>query len=79
MSEFEKLKQSLSSTRAAWLVTGAAGFIGSNLLEWTTSPRGARKIWIKSAPLWGRPCGKISDGSKETFATLRFVGEPPKA
>ena len=33
MSAFEKLKQSLSADRATWLVTGVAGFIGSNLLE----------------------------------------------
>jgi UDP-N-acetylglucosamine 4-epimerase len=33
MSEFQKLKQNLSASPAAWLVTGAAGFIGSNLVE----------------------------------------------
>jgi UDP-N-acetylglucosamine/UDP-N-acetylgalactosamine 4-epimerase len=33
MSAFEKLKQSLSAECATWLVTGAAGFIGSNLVE----------------------------------------------
>jgi UDP-N-acetylglucosamine 4-epimerase len=33
MSELQKLKQSLSAARATWLVTGVAGFIGSNLLE----------------------------------------------
>jgi len=33
MSAFEKLKDSLTASPATWLVTGAAGFIGSNLLE----------------------------------------------
>jgi UDP-N-acetylglucosamine/UDP-N-acetylgalactosamine 4-epimerase len=33
MSAFQKLKQNLSAARATWLVTGVAGFIGSNLLE----------------------------------------------
>jgi UDP-N-acetylglucosamine/UDP-N-acetylgalactosamine 4-epimerase len=33
MSAFEKLKGALSASPATWLVTGAAGFIGSNLLE----------------------------------------------
>lgn len=30
---YEKLKEGLSSRRRTWLVTGAAGFIGSNLVE----------------------------------------------
>ncbi len=33
MTEFQKLKERLSAAPATWLVTGAAGFIGSNLLE----------------------------------------------
>ena len=33
MSAFEKLKGNLTASPATWLVTGAAGFIGSNLLE----------------------------------------------
>ncbi|HUD49145.1 MAG TPA: SDR family oxidoreductase [Candidatus Baltobacteraceae bacterium] len=33
MTTFEKLKGSLTASPATWLVTGAAGFIGSNLLE----------------------------------------------
>ncbi len=33
MSDYEKLQQSLSAAPRAWLVTGVAGFIGSNLLE----------------------------------------------
>jgi UDP-N-acetylglucosamine 4-epimerase len=33
MSAFQKLQKSLSAARAHWLVTGVAGFIGSNLLE----------------------------------------------
>ena len=33
MREFEKKIQYLQSNRKSWLVTGAAGFIGSNLLE----------------------------------------------
>jgi UDP-N-acetylglucosamine 4-epimerase len=33
MSAFQKLKENLSSTPASWLVTGAAGFIGSNIVE----------------------------------------------
>jgi UDP-N-acetylglucosamine 4-epimerase len=33
MSKYEELKQSLQAKPAAWLVTGVAGFIGSNLLE----------------------------------------------
>jgi UDP-N-acetylglucosamine 4-epimerase len=33
MTAFEKLKQSLSAESFTWLVTGVAGFIGSNLLE----------------------------------------------
>jgi UDP-N-acetylglucosamine 4-epimerase len=33
ISAFDKLKGKLSSAPATWLVTGAAGFIGSNLLE----------------------------------------------
>lgn len=32
-SAYEKLKQQLASERHTWLVTGVAGFIGSNLLE----------------------------------------------
>ena len=33
MNSYEKLKQELLSTPSIWLVTGVAGFIGSNLLE----------------------------------------------
>jgi UDP-N-acetylglucosamine 4-epimerase len=33
MSQFQKITEKLSAAPAAWLVTGAAGFIGSNLLE----------------------------------------------
>lgn len=33
MSRFEQLKQELTNTSNIWLVTGVAGFIGSNLLE----------------------------------------------
>jgi len=33
MSDFEELKERLSATPATWLVSGAAGFIGSNLVE----------------------------------------------
>jgi UDP-N-acetylglucosamine 4-epimerase len=33
MSKYDKLKQSLQDKTATWLVTGVAGFIGSNLLE----------------------------------------------
>jgi UDP-N-acetylglucosamine 4-epimerase len=33
MSQFQELKENLSAAPATWLVTGAAGFIGSNLLE----------------------------------------------
>jgi UDP-N-acetylglucosamine/UDP-N-acetylgalactosamine 4-epimerase len=33
MSAFEKLQGNLATSPATWLVTGAAGFIGSNLLE----------------------------------------------
>ena len=32
-SDFEQLKRELSHTRHVWLVTGAAGFIGSHLVE----------------------------------------------
>ena len=33
MSEYEKLQKSLLSNKQTWLITGVAGFIGSNLLE----------------------------------------------
>jgi UDP-N-acetylglucosamine/UDP-N-acetyl-alpha-D-glucosaminouronate 4-epimerase len=33
MSAFQELQENLSAAPASWLVTGAAGFIGSNLLE----------------------------------------------
>ena len=33
MNQFSKVKQHLSSNQYIWLVTGVAGFIGSNLLE----------------------------------------------
>lgn len=33
MTAYEKIKQTLSSEPKTWLVTGVAGFIGSNLLE----------------------------------------------
>lgn len=33
MSAYEKLKENLLSNQYVWLVTGAAGFIGSNLVE----------------------------------------------
>src|SRR5437870_3033879 len=33
MSAYEKLQDELRATPHAWLVTGVAGFIGSNLLE----------------------------------------------
>src|SRR5579862_6852963 len=33
MTEFDKLKKSLAAVPATWLVTGAAGFIGSNIAE----------------------------------------------
>jgi UDP-N-acetylglucosamine 4-epimerase len=33
MAAFDQLKQKLTAAPAVWLVTGAAGFIGSNLLE----------------------------------------------
>ncbi|GLX78183.1 UDP-GlkcNAc C4 epimerase WbpP [Thalassotalea insulae] len=33
MSKFEQVKQNLLNTQKTWLITGVAGFIGSNLLE----------------------------------------------
>ena len=33
MTEYQKLQKALPVSRARWLVTGAAGFIGSNILE----------------------------------------------
>ncbi len=33
MNSYDKLKQHLESNQSTWLVTGVAGFIGSNLLE----------------------------------------------
>lgn len=33
LTRFEALKQELASEAYSWLVTGVAGFIGSNLLE----------------------------------------------
>ncbi len=33
MSKYEEIKQSLRSDKRVWLVTGVAGFIGSNILE----------------------------------------------
>lgn len=33
MNAFDKLKEQLGSTSKTWLITGVAGFIGSNLLE----------------------------------------------
>ncbi len=33
MTTYEKLKEELITTQSTWLVTGVAGFIGSNLLE----------------------------------------------
>ena len=33
MTAFQKLKQQLKSKKETWLITGVAGFIGSNLLE----------------------------------------------
>ena len=33
MTPYEKLKTELKSTPRTWLITGVAGFIGSNLLE----------------------------------------------
>jgi len=33
MSKFDKIKTTLPSQRKTWLITGVAGFIGSNLLE----------------------------------------------
>ncbi|MCU7931185.1 MAG: Vi polysaccharide biosynthesis UDP-N-acetylglucosaminuronic acid C-4 epimerase TviC [Candidatus Thiodiazotropha sp. (ex Codakia rugifera)] len=33
MTPYDKLKQTLVSNQSSWLVTGVAGFIGSNLLE----------------------------------------------
>ena len=33
MTKYEKLQEYLKSNQSTWLVTGVAGFIGSNLLE----------------------------------------------
>ncbi|MCP3669432.1 MAG: NAD-dependent epimerase/dehydratase family protein [Gammaproteobacteria bacterium] len=33
MTKFQQLQQHLRSNQYTWLVTGVAGFIGSNLLE----------------------------------------------
>ena len=33
MTQYESTKQTLIKTPEKWLITGAAGFIGSNLLE----------------------------------------------
>ena len=33
MKKYEELKEYLSKNKKTWLITGAAGFIGSNLLE----------------------------------------------
>ena len=33
MSRYDELKEGLQQTQYTWLVTGVAGFIGSNLLE----------------------------------------------
>ena len=68
----EKLKESLSAAPATWLVTGAAGFIGSHLAGSPPASaadghrfgqplhRAASRIWPRSAPPSGRPCGSIS-------------------
>jgi UDP-N-acetylglucosamine/UDP-N-acetylgalactosamine 4-epimerase len=37
MTRFETLQQEMRQRPATWLVTGAAGFIGSNLVEWLLS------------------------------------------
>ena len=33
MTKYKKLQQSLKNNQSTWLITGVAGFIGSNLLE----------------------------------------------
>ncbi len=33
MTAYNKLKNTLTNTPKTWLITGVAGFIGSNLLE----------------------------------------------
>ena len=33
MTKYEQLQEQLNSNQSTWLITGVAGFIGSNLLE----------------------------------------------
>ncbi len=60
-TRFESVTQELAATPRKWLVTGCAGFIGSNLLEtllkltrpspaWTTSPPATSVTWTRCRP-----------------------------
>ena len=65
MSPFEELKKNLSAAPATWLVTGVAGFIGSNILE-ALLRLGQRVTGLDN----------LSTGHKENLAQVRAAVGP---
>ena len=65
MTRFDKLKRTLRASPAVWLVTGVAGFIGSNLLE-TLLRLNQRVIGLDN----------LSTGRRENLAQVRAAVGP---
>lgn len=60
MTAYEKLKQGLNDSQSVWLITGVAGFIGSNLLE-TLLQRNQKVVGLDN----------FSTGQKHNFDKVR--------
>ena len=86
MSRYDEVKSNLLKNRSTWLITGVAGFIGSNLLEtllkldrpwwgWITLPRVISTTSMKCSPLLARSSGAGSVSLKEISAHSKHAGE----
>ena len=86
MTRYEQLRVDLVNAPQKWLITGAAGFIGSNLLQtlleldqhvvgFDNFATGHRSnLWTRSSAAWRLISGGVSTSLKATFAIALLVG-----